>query len=608
MNWLAWLSREPLATPGQAWSWAAMGKDATVTTPTSGFPTRGLWRRRGLSWVDIVVGAALVALIYGLVRLAPALNAPFLPSTAPSSVSTDPANLPYYAVRSLVRMFAALIVSLIFTFAYATAAARLRHLDKVLLPVLDILQSVPVLGFLSVTVTAFINLFPGSELGLECASIFAIFTSMAWNMTFAFYYSLISQPRDLDEAARILRLTKWQRFWRLDVPSGMIPLVWNGMMSFGGAWFFLAASESISVLNHTYALPGIGSYVASAIAQGNLGDVGIAIAVEIVLVLGVNFFFWRPVTAWSERFRVEESEAAEKPRSLVLDVLRRSHVPGQLARPLRPAGRLLDRGTRRFGLAEHPLATSRVRERTTDVFFGGVLATVIVYGAWEALGYVRATTGLGEFGYAFALGAATFARVIVLLIVATLVWVPTGVWIGMNPKVTRLAQPVVQVLASFPANFLFPFATVVFIAWHISLNWGAIVLMALGAQWYILFNVIAGASAIPSDLREAMTSLRVGGWLKWRKFILPAIFSSYVTGGITAAGGAWNASIVAEVVSYGNHHLTATGLGAYITQATAVGDFPKILVGIVVMSVYVVAANRLVWRRLYALAERRYSL
>jgi NitT/TauT family transport system permease protein len=558
--------------------------------------------------VDIVVGAALVALIYGLVRVAPALNAPFLPKAAPSSVSADPANLPYYAVRSLVRMFAGLILSLAFTFVYATAAARLRRLEKVLLPILDILQSVPVLGFLSVTVTAFINLFPGSELGLECASVFAIFTSMAWNMTFAFYYSLISQPRDLDEAARVLRVTKWQRFWRLDVPSGMIPLVWNGMMSFGGAWFFLAASESISVLNHHYALPGIGSYAATAIARGDLGDVGIAVGVEILLVLAVNFFFWRPVIAWAERFRVEESEATEKPRSLVLDVLRRSHVPGQLARPLRPLGRGLDLATRPFGLAERPLAVSHVRERTADVFFAGVVATVVAYGTWEALGYVRATTGLGEFGYAFALGAATFSRVVGLTIVATLIWVPAGVWIGMNPKVSRLAQPIVQILAGFPANFLFPFATVVFLAWHIPLDFGSILLMALGAQWYILFNVIAGASAIPSDLREAMTSLRVNGWLKWRKFILPAIFSSYVTGGITAAGGAWNASIVAEVVSYGQHHLSASGLGAYIFDATAAGDFPKILVGIVVMSVYVVAVNRLVWRRLYALADRRYSL
>jgi NitT/TauT family transport system permease protein len=505
-------------------------------------------------------------------------------------------------------MFAALILSVLFTFVYATAAARLRRAEKVLIPVLDILQSVPVLGFLSVTVTAFINLFPGSELGLECASIFAIFTAMAWNMTFAFYHSLISQPRDLDEAARVLRLTRWQRFWRLDVPSGMIPLVWNGMMSFGGAWFFLAASESISVLNHQYALPGIGSYAAAAIAHGNLGEVGDAIAVEILLVIGVNFLFWRPVTAWAERFRVEESESAEKPRSLVLDLLRRSDVPELLGRPLRPVGRLLDRVTRPFGLAEYPLAVSRNRERTGDVFFAGVIAALVAYGAWQALGYVRATTGLGEFGYAFALGAATFARVMLLTAVATVVWVPVGVWIGMNPKVTRLAQPLVQVLAGFPANLLFPLATVVFIAWHIPLDAGAVLLMALGAQWYILFNVIAGASAIPSDLREAMTSLRVSGWLRWKKFILPSIFASYVTGGITAAGGAWNASIVAEVVSYGSRHLTATGLGAYITQATATGNFPRILVGIAVMSVYVVLANRLLWRRLYALAERRYSL
>jgi NitT/TauT family transport system permease protein len=362
------------------------------------------------------------------------------------------------------------------------------------------------------------------------------------------------------------------------------------------------------VLNHHYALPGIGSYAATAIADGNLGEVGLAVVVLIVLVIGVNFVFWRPVTAWAERFRVEESEAAERPRSLVLDLLRRSEVPELLGRPLRPVGRLLDRATRPFGVAEHPLIVSRTRERTGDVFFAGVVAALVVYGAWQALGYVRATTGLGEFGYAAALGAATFARVMLLTAVATVVWVPVGVWIGMNPKVTRLGQPVVQILASFPANLLFPFAVAVFVAWHIPLDFGAVLLMALGAQWYILFNVIAGASAIPSDLREAMTSLGVRGWLRWRRFILPAVFPSYVTGGITAAGGAWNASIVAEVVSYGNHHLTATGLGAYITQATATGNFPHILVGIAVMSGYVVLANRLLWRRLYGIAERRYSL
>jgi len=555
-----------------------------------------------------MVFAALLALLFGLLRLAPALNAPFLPKTAASTVSTDPANLPYYAVRSLLRMFIALILSLLFTFVYATAAARLPRAERVLIPVLDILQSVPVLGFLTVTVTAFINLFPGSELGLEFASIFAIFTSMAWNMTFAFYHSLIAQPRDLDEAARVMRLTKWQRFWRLDVPSGMIPLVWNGMMSFGGAWFFLAASESISVLNHTYALPGMGSYVAAAIEQANLGRVGIAIVVMVVLVVAVNFVFWRPLVAWAERFRSEESAAAERPRSFVLDALRHSVLPDVVARPARPVGRFLDRVTRPFGLAEHPLHRSAARARTGDVFFAGAVSAVVIFGAYKALDYVQVHVGLGAFGHAFLLGAATFGRVVVLLIIASVIWVPIGVWIGMNPRVSRLAQPVVQVLASFPANFLFPFAAAFFVATGLSLNIGGILLMALGAQWYILFNVIAGASAIPSDLREATTLMGVRGRLRWIRFILPAIFPAYVTGGITAAGGAWNASIVAEIVAYGHHHLVAYGLGAYIAQAATTGDFPEVLIGVAVMSVYVVGLNRLVWRRLYRLAESRYSL
>jgi len=572
------------------------------------FPSRGVWRRPNLRLVDLIVFAALLALLFGLLRLAPALNAPFLPKTAPSTVSTDPANLPYYAVRSLFRMFVALFISLVFTFVYATAAARLRRAEKVLIPVLDILQSVPVLGFLTVTVTAFINLFPGSELGLEFAAVFAIFTSMAWNMTFAFYHSLISQPRDLDEAARVMRLTKWERFWKLDVPSGMIPLVWNGMMSFGGAWFFLAASESISVLNHTYALPGIGSYVAAAIKQSSLSHVGIAIVVMVFLVIGVNFLFWRPVVAWAERFRVEESAAAERPRSYVLDVLRRSSVPDLVARPARPVGRFLDKITRPFGLAEHPLQRPAMRARTGDVFFAGAVTVVAVFGAWKALDYVHVHVGLGAFGPAFVDGAITFVRVVILLIIASIIWVPIGVWIGMNPRVSRLAQPVVQVLASFPANFLFPFAAAFFVATGLSLNIGGIFLMALGAQWYILFNVIAGASAIPSDLREAMRLMDVRGRLRWTKFILPCIFPAYVTGGITAAGGAWNASIVAEVVDYGHHHLVAKGLGAYIAQAATVGDFPKVLIGVAVMSVYVVGLNRLVWRRLYRLAETRYSL
>jgi NitT/TauT family transport system permease protein len=557
---------------------------------------------------DILVLAGVAGLLWVVIELSSGLSAHFTPSSAPSSVSTDPANLPYYAARSLLRMFIALLASTAFTFIYATAAARLRRADKVLLPLLDILQSVPVLGFLSVTVTGFIALFPGSELGLEAASIFAIFTSQAWNMTFGFYHSLVSQPRELDEAARVMRLTKWQRFWNLDVPSGMIPLVWNGMMSFGGGWFFLVASEAISVDNHTYALPGIGSYVAAVSAKGEIGNLVLAIGVMIFMVIAVNVLFWRPLTAWAEKFRREESEGANAPRSVMLNLFRRSSIPRAVGNAVRPVGVLLDRVTRPFGLAEYHLLIRVTRQRASDIVLTAAVAALIVWGVVEALIYVNNGPGLGEFGTAAFLGLITFVRVIVLVIAATLIWVPIGVWIGMNPRVSRFAQPIVQVLASFPANFLFPLVAAGLIATGVSLNIGGILLMSLGAQWYILFNVIAGASSIPNDLREASTNMGLSRWMRWRTLILPSIFPAYVTGGITAAGGAWNASIVAEVVTYGHTTLTATGLGAYIEHATATGDFHRILVGVAIMSIYVVALNRLFWNRLYRLAENRFAL
>jgi NitT/TauT family transport system permease protein len=577
-------------------------------TTLRSFPSRGALERPRSRLADVVVFAGAAALIWALVRISVDTNVPFDENAAPATVSTDPAELPYYAARSLLRMFAALALSIVFTFAYASAAARLRRARTVLLPALDILQSVPILGFLSVTVSAFIALFPGSQLGLEAASVFAIFTSQAWNMAFAFYHSLTAQPRELDEAARNLRLSRWKRFWRVDVPSGMVPLVWNAMMSFGGGWFFLVASEAISVNNRDYTLPGIGSYVATATADSDTGKVLIAIGVMVIMVVGVNVVFWRPLTAWAERFRNEDSEPAEAPRSVMLDLLRRSNIPDLLGRVFGPLVAPIDRVMGVFGLAEHPLYSSPTRRRFGDIVFALVTVTVIAYGCWRAVSYIDSTVGFGEVAHAFGLGALTLLRVVVLVVLASLIWVPIGVWIGLNPKVSRFAQPVVQVLASFPANFLFPLVTAVLVVTGVSLNWAGALLMALGAQWYILFNVIAGASSVPNDLREAAANLQLPRYLWWRKLILPAIFPSYVTGGITAAGGAWNASIVAEVVSYGSTTLVATGLGAYIAHATEAGDSPKILVGVVVMSVYVVGINRLFWRRLYALAERRYSL
>jgi NitT/TauT family transport system permease protein len=571
------------------------------------FPSRNALIRPRQSVVDVAVFCGVAVLLWIIIRTSTGFSVPFNPANAPSTVSTDLSALPYYAARSLLRMFIALLASVIFTFVYATAAARLRRAEKILVPILDILQSVPILGFLSVTITGFIALFPGSELGLECASIFAIFTSQAWNMTFAFYHSLLAQPRDLDEASRLLRLSRWQRFWRVDVPSGMIPLVWNGMMSFGGGWFFLVASEALSVDNRTFVLPGIGAFVATANAQGQWGKILVAIGVMIVMVIGVNVLFWRPLTAWAERFRVEDSESSEQPRSIVLNLLRRSRLPRLLGRLFGRFVSPVDWLMGKLGVADYPLKVSAARRRAIDVLFAVVVLGVVAWGIVAALSYVHSTVGLGEFPHALFLGLITFGRILLLLIVASVIWVPIGVWIGLNPKVSRLAQPVVQVLASFPAVFLFPIATAVFVATGISLNWGGILLMALGAQWYILFNVIAGASAIPNDLREASATLRLTRSLWWRKLILPGVFSSYITGGITAAGGAWNASIVAEVVTYHASTLTATGLGAYIAHATATGDFPRILVGVSVMSLYVVGLNRLVWRRLYRLAQQPFS-
>jgi NitT/TauT family transport system permease protein len=328
----------------------------------------------------------------------------------------------------------------------------------------------------------------------------------------------------------------------------------------------------------------------------------------IILVVTVNFFFWRPMVAWAERFRIEESEAAERPKSIVFDVLRRSTVPGLIGRPFHPIRRGIDRFTRLFGVADRPLETNITRRRVGDSFFAIGVLGVIVWGASAGFNYLDRTIGFSSFPHVLWLGAVTFLRVVIIVIGATLVWVPVGVKIGLSPRLARYAQPIVQILASFPANFLFPFAAAFFVFSGISLNFGGIVLMALGAQWYILFNSIAGAMAIPTDLIEAMDNLGVHGWQRWKRLIIPAIFPAYVTGGITSAGGAWNASIVAEYVTYGHHTLLATGLGAYITQATADGVFPRVLMGIIVMAFYVVALNRLVWRRLYHLAETRYSL
>jgi len=563
---------------------------------------------RAVTWIDLVVALAVLVGLYAIVAAGRGATVSFAP-TEVTTIDTSASRLPYYALRSLLRMSIALALSYGFTFVYAYIAARSRRAEKVMIPALDILQSVPVLGFLSITVTGFIALFPGSYLGLECAAIFAIFTSQVWNLTFSFYHSLLTEPRDLDEVSRLLRLPRWTRFWRIDVPNGAIGLVWNGMMSMGGGWFFLVAAEAISVLNRSYALPGVGSYAGAAIDAGNLGQVFLAILTMAIMVIGVNVVFWRPLVAWAEKFKNEQSEAAETPRSAVLNLLRRSHWPRAVGRLRRRLAEPVSRAaTRLFGYDDQPLASDERRRRIGDLAYWAVVGTVLGYGAWRLFSYVTEDQGWAVFWTPLWQGLVTFARVVVLVVVATLIWVPIGVRIGLSPRSARLAQPIVQILASFPANLLFPFALWAFVETGISLNIGGILLMSLGAQWYILFNTIAGAQSIPTDLREAMDNLDVHGWQRWRRLIIPAIFPAYVTGGITASGGAWNASIVAEIVTYGGTTLTATGLGAYIAKATETGDFHQILAGVTVMAFYIVGLNRLLWRRLYHLAETRYTL
>jgi NitT/TauT family transport system permease protein len=565
----------------------------------------GALRRAPIGFADIAVTLGALIVVALVAKVGAGTLVSFVPSKTVPHVDLDPRNLPYYAARSTLRMFVALLWSIVFTLIYGYAAARSRRAERVLIPLLDILQSVPVLGFLSITVTGFIALFPGSLLGLEFASIFAIFTSQAWNMAFAFYQSLRSMPKELDEAARSYRLPGWQRFVQLDVPAAMIPLVWNAMMSFGGGWFFLAASEAISVLNQNYTLPGVGSYVAAAVLAKNVPAILWAAVTIAVVIVVVDQLFWRPVVAWSDKFRMEQNAAAAPPRSWVYDLLRGSKLPGLLVRVVRPPadaiGRILSKLTAVRSGGEAP------QNPAVDRVYSAVLIAVVIVLVCIAGEFVVKSVGLGEVFKVFVLGLATFGRVMILLVAATLIWTPLGVAIGFNPKLARALQPVVQFLASFPSNFIFPIATLAFITFHIPINWGAILLMALGAQWYILFNTISGAQSIPTELREMARDLDVRGWLRWRRLIIPGIFASWVTGAITASGGAWNASIVSEVVAWGSTTLTAAGLGTYIAEATSKGDWPRITLGISMMSLFVVIVNRVLWRRLYRYAEERFA-
>ena len=544
----------------------------------------------------LVVGALVYLAHAGLGLVAP------LSHLTAEHISLNPRVLPGYAAQTALRMLVAMGASLLFTFTYATLAAKSRRAATVLVPLLDILQSVPILGF-SFTIVFFLSLTPGRVAGAEMAAVFLVFTSQAWNMAFSFYHSLRSIPEELDEAARSFNLGPWMRFWRLEVPFAMPALIWNMMMSMSGGWFFVVAAEAISVGHTTVTLPGIGSYIARAIAARDLGAIGWAIGAMSVVILIYDQIIFRPLIASADWFRLEQEAGLSPSRSWALTMMRHSRLLSLGSHAL--AG-LLRFGNRGPG-APRPKPTAG-RRRLTDLLWYAAVLAVVGVGAWKTGHFVFSSIPAAQIGHVVMLGLYTLLRVVVLIALASLVWVPIGVHIGMRPRLAAAAQPVAQFLAAFPVNLLFPVVVWGIVRFRLDANIWLSPLMVLGTQWYILFNVIVGASSISMDLKYVGENLRVRGWLWWRRIALPAVFPFYVTGAITAAGGSWNASIVAEVANWGNRHLVAQGLGAYIADATAAGNFPRTVLGIVVMSVFVVILNRLFWRPLYARAERKFRM
>ncbi len=571
-------------------------------------PTRRATGGQGGALVDL----ATVALVFTVVAvLAIGMVGMFAPMSAIQTqpASLDPRLLPGYAVRTVLRMLAAMVASLVFTLTYGTLAAKSRRAGMVLIPLLDILQSVPVLGYLSFTVTFFLMLFPHRVLGAELASIFAIFTSQAWNMAFSFIQALRTVPRDLDEASRGFRFSSWQRFWRLEFPFAVPGLVWNMMMSMSGGWFFVVASESITVNNQQIALPGVGSYVALAIQQKSLAGVGWAILAMTLVILVYDQLMFRPLVVWSDSFRVEQTAAQTTPHSWFLQLLRHSRVMHLAARPAEFGMRRLFRARLLNLVPARDLTTVPSRAgRLLDVAWYVCIAVATAWIVSEIVRFIATGAGWDDVWLTLELGSFTLLRVASMVALASLIWVPIGVIIGLRPKLAELMQPLAQFLAAFPANLLFPFFVIPIVRFHLNADIWLTPLMIVGTQWYILFNVIAGATAYPTDFLEAAKTFRFHGWQWWRCALLPGIFPYYVTGAITAAGGAWNASIVSEVASWGSDHLTAHGLGAYIAQMTTAGDFPRIVLGIAVMSAYVVLFNRGLWRPLYAYGERNCRL
>ena len=581
------------------------------------------------AWVADLFFLLLVAAVAGgMMVLGRQVSAPYHQKL---QINLSLTALPKYTLLSLGRGFAAYVLSLIFTLVYGTIAAHNHRAEKLMLPALDVLQAIPVLGFLPGLVLAMISLFPTREIGLEIACVVMIFTAQAWNMTFSFHGSLRGIPTPLREVAAIQRLTKWQIFRLLEVPAAMIGLVWNSMMSMAGGWFFLTVNEAFTLGDKDYRLPGIGSYMNEAINRGETRAGVAAVIAMIIMIVAVDQLFWRPIVVWSQRFKLEEQAQADAPQSWVLNILTRSRLYQRLAKLGRrrhehPAQHRqhipsvpLTAGAAGsiHQLSDTPASRRRWPELARAAVRYAILATLglaAVWGAWVIFHLLTALpirfdpVNHDDWMSVILALLASFVRTTSAVMIGAAWALPVGILIGRSPVLSRALQPVIQVVASFPAPMLFPLVTLGLAAAHVPFTMGCVALMLLGAQWYILFNVIAGASAIPHDLVEVADVYHMSRAQRWFRLYIPCVFPYLVTGLITAAGGAWNATIVSEFVQVKDQTLIAFGLGSTISAATAKGNFSLLAAGVVTMAAFVVLLNRFFWKRLYRLAEDRYSL
>ena len=560
-------------------------------------------RVQRFGWADLVIVCGLAGLFYGIFDVSHEWTGEHRPTV---DIDLSPWALPLYTFYSLCRGLLAYVISLAFTLLYGYWAAKDRIAERVLIPLLDILQSIPVLGFLPGLVLALVALFPKSNIGLELAAVLMIFTGQVWNMTFSFYHSLRSVPESMRETASVYRFTWWQTFSRVELPFATMGLVWNSMMSMAGGWFFLMINEAFQLGDRDFRLPGIGSYMSVAVEKGDSWAMVYAILAMTLMIVALDQFLWRPVVVWAQKFRVEEGGAQESMNSWFLELLRKSHLIDWVSKLFHRMTTAKQSTVPKIVPEESPSASTWLPRTVSMVFFILLLAS-LAWGAWSLFSILTTVTWSTWLELMAAAGV-TLGRVLIATFLGLLWTLPAGLAIGLSPKLSRILQPVIQVVASFPAPMLFPIVIAAVQMMGIPIGVGSTLLMILGTQWYILFNVIAGAMAIPADLKEAARSYRMTRVQRFWRLYLPAVFPYLVTGLVTAAGGAWNASIVAEYVTYKGTVQEAWGLGATISAAAAKANFPVLAASVLIMSLLVVAFNRLVWRRLYRLAEDRYSL